>query len=155
MNVTNLHDWISDRMRAATKKRQPPRQRKAAPLTDQQRAEADALERCWEAVKRERKSSGRPLSKKDLALIWGVHPSAVSQYINGHIALNIEAKLHFADYLGRSPVSIWPDFGFKNLVPGPLPPDAIAVAAAFQDLADTSKDTARRVIDSLPKNPAK
>lgn len=140
-------------MRAATKKKARSRQKKATPLSDQQRADAQALKRCWEAAKRERKVTGRPHSKKDLAGKWNVHPSNVSQYINGHIPLNVEAQLYFADYLGLSPAAIWPDFAFKSLVPGPLPPDAIAVATAFTDLADTSKDTARRVIDSLPKKP--
>lgn len=155
MNVTNFHEWVSERMRAATKKRPTARKRKATPLTVQQLADARALEECWDAVERERRGTGKSHSKKDLAGIWGVNPSNVSQYINGYIPLNVEAQLYFADYLCLSPVAIWPDFRFKHLVPGALPPDAIAVATAFKDLADASKDTARRVIDSLPKKRAR
>lgn len=141
-------------MRTATKRKPPQGPRKASPLTAKQMADAAALKQCWDAIGRAREVSGKTHSKKDLALRWGgqgVHPSNVSQYINGHIPLNIEAQLRFADYLEVVPTQIWPDFEFRHLVPGRLPPDAIEVATAYMELAGAVKETARHLLQSLPK----
>jgi hypothetical protein len=155
MKVVQLSDWPSARMRTARTKTPARALRKAAPLTVKQFADAAALKQCWDAIERSREVSGRPHSKKDLAHRWGVHPSNVSQYINGHIPLNIEAQLRFADYLEVVPTAIWPDWEFRHLVPGRLTPEAIEVAALYMDLAASVKETARHLLHSLPKNPAK
>lgn len=142
-------------MRTAAKKKPLQHSRKSAPLTMKQKADADALKQCWDAIERARVLVGVVHSKKDLALRWGVHPSNVSQYINGHIPLNVDAQLHFADYLDVVPTAIWPDFPFRHLVPGRLSPDAIEVAIAYMELANSVKDTAKHLLQSLPKTAAK
>jgi hypothetical protein len=127
------------------------RKRKPAGLTAKQMRDAELLKSAWTAIENERKARNLPHSKKHLAGRWKVHPSLVSQYVNGHIPLNIEAQLWFADYLGISPARIWPDFLFKKLCPGNLSPDAIEVALTYASLSETVKDSAKNLLASLPK----
>lgn len=122
-------------------------------LTAEEMRDAELLERAWDRLERERKDRNQIHSKKHLAGLWGVHPSNVSQYINGHIPLNVKAKLWFAQYLEMAPIAIWPDFQFSAQVPGELPPEAIEIALAYMSLDDDIKPTARHLMESLPKQP--
>jgi plasmid maintenance system antidote protein VapI len=126
------------------------------PLTPEELRDAELLEEVWNRVEAARATDGgRPISKKDMALQWGVNPSNVSQYINGHIALNIEAKLRFCEYLRIAPQNIWPDFPFKWIAPGGLAPDALEVAVSYSETAEEMKPHARAMIAALPKRLAR
>lgn len=84
---------------------------KKKPLTQSDLDRAFRLDNVWEAVK-----AVRPITQKELALQMGVNHTTISQYIKGRIPLNIEAQLWFARYLRKSPVDIWPDFEFVDLI---------------------------------------
>lgn len=66
--------------------------------------------------------------------MWGISPGGVSQYYNGHTELNTEAQLWFARYLEIPVTDIWPDFAFRDLCPGNLPPKAVSVARDWAKL---------------------
>jgi hypothetical protein len=130
---------------SAGKKRQKP-------LSAAEVRDAELLKLTWDRVEASRAVEGqRAISKKDMALSWGVNPSNVSQYINGHIPLNIEAKLRFCEYLRIAPQGIWPDFPFKWIAPGGLPPDALEVAVSYTEAPEDMKPHARAMIAALSK----
>lgn len=85
-------------------------------------------------------------SRKRLALDWGVTPSNVSQYLHGHIPINVEAQLQFARHLRKSPIEIWPDFEFADLIGDP--------AESLQLLDESDRRTVRALIASLQKRRA-
>ena len=93
----------------------------------------EPLMAAWARVERERPD----ISFKELSLAWGLTPGAVSQYYRGHTALNVEAQLWFARYLDIPITDIWPDFPFRDLCPGNLPPKAVAVARDWLRLSET------------------
>lgn len=117
--------------------------------------DARLLEAMWDRVEAERQAQNLHFSKKDMALQWGVNPSNVSQYINGHIALNIEAKLRFCAYLNLAPQKIWPDFPFKWIAPGGLPPDALEVAITYSSAPEEMKPHAKALIETLSRTGSK
>jgi hypothetical protein len=99
---------------------------------------------------------GRPgskISQKAMAAEWGVNASLITQYLNGHIPLNLEAKLRFARYLNKSPVGIWPDFEFADLCPGNLAPEALEIASLWGRLAEAQRQAVRQLILSLSGKP--
>lgn len=102
---------------------------------------AARLDRAWHEAER----AGHA-SQKEMASLWGVHHSNVSQYINGHIPLNVEAQLQFARYLRRSPLDIWPDFEFGDLLANP--------AESLQLLSEDDRAVVRALIASLQKKRA-
>jgi hypothetical protein len=85
-------------------------------------------------------------SRKRLALDWGVTPSNVSQYLHGHIPINVEAQLQFARHLRKSPTEIWPDFEFADLIGDP--------SESLQLLDEADRLTVRALIASLQRRRA-
>lgn len=110
-------------------------------------SDTDRLRAVWDA---EKLRLGRSrVSQKAMALEWGVHPSNITQYLNGHIKLNTEAKLRFARYLGKPVLDIWPDFEFASVAPGELPQEAVIVAAMWATLPLASQNAVSELIRSL------
>ncbi len=103
------------------------------------------LYQAWHRVKRYRPD----ISQKELALEWGLTEGAISQYIRGHTELNVEAQLWFARYLEVPVTDIWPDFAFRDLCPGSLPPKAIAVARDWTKLSETQSAQAAAFADLI------
>lgn len=113
----------------------------------QDASDTDRLRAVWDA---EKLRLGRSrVSQKAMALEWGVHPSNITQYLNGHIKLNTEAKLRFARYLGKPVLDIWPSFEFASVAPGELPPEAIIIAAMWSTLPLASQAAVSDLIRSL------
>lgn len=94
-----------------------------------------AHEPLWDVWQR-RKAEDRTITQKELALLWGVTEGAVSQYLRGHTALNLEAQLRFAQFLEVPITAIWPDFQFRDMCPGKLPPKAVIVATDWANIQD-------------------
>lgn len=97
----------------------------------------------------ERARPGAKISQKAMALEWGVNASNITQYLNGHIKLNTEAKLRFASYLKKPMLEIWPDFKLASVAPGELSPEAVAVAALWTMLPLASRKIVVDLIQSL------
>jgi hypothetical protein len=104
------------------------------------------LRHVWDAEKRR---PGAKISQKAMALEWGVNASLITQYLNGHIKLNTEAKLRFAAYLKKPVLEIWPDFQFAAVAPGELSPESVIVAAMWSMLAPDKQKIALDLIRSL------
>jgi DNA-binding transcriptional regulator YdaS (Cro superfamily) len=85
-------------------------------------------------------------SQKTLAASWGVTVGNLSQYLNGHIPLNVEAQLQFARHLRVSPVEIWPDFEFHDLIA--RPDESLSL------LSDADRAVVRALITSLQQKRA-
>lgn len=114
---------------------------------DSESSDTDRLRAVWDA---EKLRLGRAkVSQKAMALEWGVHPSNITQYLNGHIKLNTEAKLRFARYLGKPVLDIWPEFEFASVAPGELPPEAVLIAAMWSTLPLSSQKVVTDLIHSL------
>lgn len=120
--------------------------KRQTPLTQTEKDDAKALESAWKRVK-----AKRDISQKEMAVIWGKTPGLVSQYIKGHTALNIEAKLWFAQYLRLAPVEIWPEFPFKWITPKNLSMEAMQVAIAFDNSDEEMRAPALTIINALPR----
>ncbi len=114
-------------------------------------ADSVRLRAVWDAEKRR---LGAKVSQKAMALEWGVNPSNITQYLNGHIKLNTEARLRFARYLGKPVLEIWPDFEFADIAPGELPPEALQIAALWTMLPGTSRKVVSDLVHSLSGLPA-
>jgi hypothetical protein len=108
--------------------------------------DAVRLRQIWDAEKRR---PGSKVSQKAMALEWGVNPSNITQYLNGHIKLNVEAKLRFAAYLGKPVLEIWPDFKLSAVAPGELSTEAVIVAASWTMLPERSQKVVVDLIRSL------
>lgn len=109
-------------------------------------ADAMRLRTVWDM---ERKRPGAKISQKAMALEWGVNASNITQYLNGHIKLNTEARLRFAVYLKKPVLEIWPDFELASVAPGELPPEAVIVAAMWSMLPPSSQKVVSDLIRSL------
>lgn len=112
----------------------------------QQATDTRRLRSVWDAQK---DRPGAKLSQKAMALEWGCDPSNISQYLNGHLKLNTEAKLRFAAYLKKPVLEIWPDFELASVAPGDLSTDAITMAAMWTALSGPSKKVVSDLIRSL------
>lgn len=108
--------------------------------------DAKALRAVWDMEKRR---AGAKISQKAMALEWGVNASNITQYLNGHIKLNTEAKLRFAAYLKKPVLQIWPHFNLASVAPGELSPDAVAVATLWVMLPAASKKVVVDLLESL------
>lgn len=105
------------------------------------------LRSVWDA---EKLRHGRAkISQKAMALEWGVNASNITQYLNGHIKLNVGAKLRFARFLNKPMLEIWPDFEFASVAPGELPPEAIQLAAMWTSLPPASQAAVAQMIRTL------
>lgn len=71
----------------------------ASPLTHQELAEAAQLKRLFADWQRARKSAGKPSSQETAAGMLHFGQSALNQYLNGKIPLNLEAAIKFAKLL--------------------------------------------------------
>jgi transcriptional regulator with XRE-family HTH domain len=80
----------------------------AKELSPEQKAEADRLKARFKAWQRQLKADGESASQLDLAEQFGFGQSALSQYLNGTIPLNLRAVLKFAEKLGCAPEEISP-----------------------------------------------
>lgn len=89
------------------------------------------------------------ISQKAMALEWGVNPSNITQYLNGHIKLNVGAKLRFARFLNKPVLEIWPDFELASVAPGELPPEAIQLAALWTALPKPAQQAVANMIKTL------
>jgi DNA-binding transcriptional regulator YdaS (Cro superfamily) len=108
------------------------------PLTQQDLERAHRLRLAWDR--------SDIASQKALAASWGVTVGNLSQYINGHIPLNVEAQLQFARHLRVSPVEIWPDFEFGDLIA--RPDESLSL------LTDADRSVVRALISSLQQKRA-
>ncbi len=72
----------------------------AKPLTPTQLAEARALKSLFKAWQDRQRSQGLPWSQAFASEQLGFGQSAINQYLNGQIPLNIVAALKFAELLG-------------------------------------------------------
>lgn len=74
----------------------------ALPLTPEQRADASRLKTLFAAWQKGRREAGQPSSQEALSDLLGFNQSALSQYLNGRIPLNIVAASKFATLIGCS-----------------------------------------------------
>lgn len=108
--------------------------------------DAQRLRAVWDM---EKSRPGVKISQKAMALEWGVNASNITQYLNGHIKLNTEAKLRFAAYLKKPVLQIWPHFSLASVAPGELSPDAVAVATMWTMLPLASRKVVVDLLESL------
>jgi transcriptional regulator with XRE-family HTH domain len=115
-------------------------------ITEKDRAAAARLSDLWYSAKEQRK-----FTQETAADELGWTQGAISQYINGDLALGIKATLKFAQFLGCHPTDIRDDLEELGLDPGDLSPDAIALALHWQErLPPDAKEAVRRMIFSYP-----
>lgn len=100
--------------------------KKAKPTEADLRA-AKRLKRLWLAMPRDRRPTQDQLADR---YGEGGSQSLISQYMNGHIPLNLRAVLFFARELGCSPLEIYPDLPGLDAVIGGRPALRAAEAPA-------------------------
>lgn len=76
----------------------------AKPLTPEELADAARLKSLFHAWQKTRKDKGEPASQEAVSEILDFGQSAISQYLNGGIPLNVDAAFRFAEMLGQ-PIS--------------------------------------------------
>jgi len=74
-------------------------------LNPKQIEEAERLKSVWDKNKR-----NLGITQESAGVIMGMTQGAIGQYLNGYIALNVEAKLKFSKVLNKNPEEIWPNF---------------------------------------------
>ncbi len=74
----------------------------AQPLSQTQQSEAAELKRLFLEWQRQRKNEGKPSSQEVACEFLGFGQSALAQYLNGRIPLNVGAGIKFAKMLGVS-----------------------------------------------------
>jgi len=80
---------------------------KRKPLTPEQEQEADRLKEIYRQRKAEARARGERLTQEDVAELCGwTGQSAVSQYLNGRIALNLDALLKLSKALDFTPSQV-------------------------------------------------
>lgn len=80
----------------------------AKPLSSEQIADAIRLKAAFKHWQDDQKARGRPHVQDDVAELFDIGQSALSQYLNGRIPINAEALLKFAAVLGLDPAEISP-----------------------------------------------
>ena len=108
-------------------------------------------------INAERRARGQgKLLLKHLAVKYGVTQGAVSQYYRGREPLNTEWQMRFADWLGVSPVKIWPDFPYKGMFSDDLKPELIPLFRALSDNFNEEQLAAiRQLVNASPKKTKK
>lgn len=81
----------------------------AQPLNADQRADAARLKKIFESWQKARKKRGEPSSQEDVASLFGFGQSALSQYLNAKIPLNVKALVKFSQLLECRPEEISPN----------------------------------------------
>lgn len=74
----------------------------AQPLSPEQLAQAERLKALFKEWQTSRKEAGLPSSQESAAELLGFGQSALTQYLNGKIPLNVDAGVKFAELLGVS-----------------------------------------------------
>jgi len=108
-------------------------------ITDEQKEAAKRLKRIWD---QKRETLGITQEKAAELSGWA-NASAVSQYLNGTVALNVEAVLRFAKLLKCHPTEIMPEL--EELLP------KAAVQAATEDKAEEALKLALSILE-LPSS---
>lgn len=73
----------------------------AQPLTPEQLEDAARLKKLFLSWQQQQRDSGAPVSQEAAAEQLGFNQSALSQYLNGKIPLNVAAATKFAELLGQ------------------------------------------------------
>lgn len=102
----------------------------AQPLSSEQLSEATALKELFKSWQATRKESGLPSSQEAAADMLGFGQSALAQYLNGKIPLNIDAGAKFAALLG---------VGLSDFSPS-LADQAVRVAGSVTGVRVTDDD---------------
>ena len=93
-------------------------------LTDEEKAEAGRLKAIYERRKSEARSRGESLTQEAVGSKcgWESPQSAVNQYLNGRVPLNLEALLRFSEALQFRPNEVSPRLvsGFESLSNEPV-----------------------------------
>lgn len=84
----------------------------------------------------------RGFSQKQMGAAANATEGAISQLLSGSTKLTIEWALQFAKYMRVPLTEIWPDFPFRELVPGNLAPDEVEIALMFRMLQNPTKKKA-------------
>lgn len=82
-------------------------------ISAEQARAADRLKALWNAKKKGK------VSQENASMELGWSGSALSQYLNGHIALNLPALVRLSAYLGVQPDEIYPELAAE--LTGDLP----------------------------------
>ena len=80
----------------------------AKPLSPEQADDAARLRKAYELWCDARKARGEPATQDEVAGLFGMGQSALSQYINGKIPLNADALRVFSEVLGIRAMNISP-----------------------------------------------
>ena len=122
----------------------------AKPLTPSQIADAARLRAFFKAWQADRKAKKLPHAQAEIAEpLFGFGQSALSQYLNGHIPMNADVVMKFAEVLDVPPTAINPTVVRQEQEraqvwarpPGPtallaLSPLALDAAIQLNDIAD-------------------
>ncbi len=81
----------------------------ALPLNQEQKADAARLKVIFKRWQQQRKDAGQPASQDAVASLFGFGQSALSQYLNGSIPLNVQALTKFSSLLNCAPEEISPE----------------------------------------------
>jgi phage repressor protein C with HTH and peptisase S24 domain len=103
----------------------------ALPLNQEQKADAERLKVLFKRWQQLRKDAGQPASQDAVAPLFGFGQSALSQYLNGAIPLNVDALTKFAELLGCAPEDISPELAKtigRYAIYTPTPKQGFAVA---------------------------
>lgn len=103
---------------------------KKAKPTEADRRAARRIKTLWLAIPRDRRPTQDQMVER-----WGEggSQSLISQYMNGHIPLNLRAVLFFARELNVDPHEIYPDLPGLDAVTGQLPSRLAEPAAPYPD----------------------
>lgn len=102
------------------------------------------LRELWDA-----KKQALGLTQEKVGEMWGIGQAMVSHYLNGHTKLGVVATLRFARLLKVRPQDIRKDFGYADLVPGELSPEAIELAAMWMGLPENVRIDYKRMLEHL------
>lgn len=87
------------------------------PLTDDQRQDAARLKQCFQEWQKRQREAGRPSSQDAASEYLGFNQSALSQYLNGRIPLNVSALVAFCKLMGALPSEISPRLADSMQIP--------------------------------------
>ncbi len=104
-------------------------------ISDEQKEAAKRLKRIWD----EKRETLGITQEKAAELSGWANASAVSQYLNGTVALNVEAVLRFAKLLKVHPTEIMPEL--EELLP------KAAAQAATEDKAEEALKLALSILE--------
>lgn len=115
-------------------------------ITEEDMEAAANLKRIWDT-----KAKPAGLTQRKAGEYMSIHQTLVGQYLRGKTALGTEALLRFAKLLDVSPTEIRPNFRYKGLLPGDLPPEAIEMSVAWMMLPDDLRAQIKGMLDALAR----